>query len=105
MSTRRRRATPPALDAALQERIHRLWDELAAFEAAESDAALMPREELTQKLGRELLAFCDQPQEVAATMRRLREGQSLWEFFLFATLGALMVEAYLANVRVRKPKK
>ena len=38
-------------------------------------------------------------------MRRLREGQSLWEFFLFATLGALMVEAYLANVRVRKPKK
>ena len=40
-STRRRRGPAPALDAALQERVHRLWDELAAFEAAESDAALM----------------------------------------------------------------
>src|SRR5437588_284298 len=29
-----------ALDAELQERIHVLWDELAAFEAAENDAAL-----------------------------------------------------------------
>ena len=38
-NTRRRRGTPPA--AALQERIHVLWDELAAFEAAQSDAALM----------------------------------------------------------------
>lgn len=33
--------SPLALDPALQERIHSLWDELAAFEAAESDGALM----------------------------------------------------------------
>jgi DNA-binding CsgD family transcriptional regulator len=31
---------PPALDASLQERIHSLWDELAAFEAARSDLAV-----------------------------------------------------------------
>jgi DNA-binding CsgD family transcriptional regulator len=33
--------TPAAIDADLQERIHCLWDELATFEAAKSDAALM----------------------------------------------------------------
>jgi len=30
---------PPHLDAALQERIHQLWDEVSAFEASEWDAA------------------------------------------------------------------
>ena len=33
--------TPPPLDAELQERIHILWDELAAFEAAQGDVALL----------------------------------------------------------------
>lgn len=33
--------TPPTVDPAAQERIHRLWDELATFEAAKSDDALM----------------------------------------------------------------
>lgn len=32
---------PPSTDAGLQERIHLLWDELAAFEAARNDDALM----------------------------------------------------------------
>lgn len=31
---------PPALDVAVQERIHTLWDELAAFEAADNDKAV-----------------------------------------------------------------
>jgi DNA-binding CsgD family transcriptional regulator len=34
-------ATPPAVDAAWQNRIYCLWDELATFEAAKSEAALM----------------------------------------------------------------
>jgi DNA-binding CsgD family transcriptional regulator len=38
-NTRRRGVAPP--DARVQERIHNLWDELAAFEAAESETALM----------------------------------------------------------------
>lgn len=29
--------TPPAVDIALQERIHPLWDELSTFEAAKSE--------------------------------------------------------------------
>jgi DNA-binding CsgD family transcriptional regulator len=37
----RARRTPLAMDAALQERIHCVWDRMAAFEAAESDAALL----------------------------------------------------------------
>lgn len=34
-------STPPLADVALQERIHCLWDELSAYEAARSEAALM----------------------------------------------------------------
>lgn len=34
-------ATPPAVDVGLQERIHRLWDELSEFEAAKNEDALM----------------------------------------------------------------
>ena len=42
MTTRTdRKATAPAIDGGLQERIYALWDELATFEAARSDAALM----------------------------------------------------------------
>ncbi|MHB8734937.1 MAG: helix-turn-helix transcriptional regulator [Terriglobales bacterium] len=43
MTTVRRRrppATPLVLDATLRERIHCLWDKLAAFEAADNDNAL-----------------------------------------------------------------
>ena len=36
-----RRGTPPTPDAELPERIHCLWDELAAFEAAQIDGALL----------------------------------------------------------------
>jgi DNA-binding CsgD family transcriptional regulator len=32
---------PPTLDTKLRERIHTLWDELAAYEAAQADLALM----------------------------------------------------------------
>jgi DNA-binding CsgD family transcriptional regulator len=35
------RATPPVVEAAVQERIHLLWDELAGYEAAKGEAALM----------------------------------------------------------------
>lgn len=42
MSSRARATVPtPPADARVRERIHRLWDELAAFEAAESEAALL----------------------------------------------------------------
>src|SRR5437868_14873630 len=34
------RKTSPALDAELQERIHSLWDDLASFEAAQSEVAV-----------------------------------------------------------------
>jgi DNA-binding CsgD family transcriptional regulator len=36
-----RRRMPEPLDAALLDRIHNLWDELAAFEAAQTDVALL----------------------------------------------------------------
>jgi DNA-binding CsgD family transcriptional regulator len=41
MSMPTRLPLPPTVDAGAQERIHCLWDELAAYEAARSEAALM----------------------------------------------------------------
>ena len=41
MKVQNKQTTPPLVDAGLQERIHCLWDELSAYEAARNEAALM----------------------------------------------------------------
>jgi hypothetical protein len=69
----------------------------------ESDAATLSREELTQRLGAEVLVYCDDPEDVGGAVRRRREGQSLGPFLLIAVLVALMLESYFANCRGRKP--
>jgi hypothetical protein len=69
----------------------------------ESDAATLTAEELTRRLGREVLVYVENPEEVTSTVRRLREGESLWSLFLAAALACLMLEAYIANCRGRKP--
>jgi Aerotolerance regulator N-terminal/von Willebrand factor type A domain len=63
----------------------------------ESDSAQLAREELTSRFGSELMVYCERPEDLPETIRRLREGISLWEPFLWAVLLALLVEAYLAN--------
>ncbi len=69
----------------------------------ECDATAVSREELAGRFGRWPVVFCDEPEELVATVRRLREGRSLWGVFLAAVLVGLLVEAYLANCRGRKP--
>jgi hypothetical protein len=59
----------------------------------------MPVEELRKKFGKEPVLVCEGPDDVAATLQRLREGQGLWEVFLAAVLAGLVLEAYLANRR------
>jgi hypothetical protein len=69
----------------------------------ESDPAVLTQEELTRRLGPETLVFCDDPDDVAGVIHRLREGQSLWELFLGLALGVLMLEVWLANGRRARP--
>jgi len=68
----------------------------------EHDVATLTQEDLAKRLGT-TLSYCDNPEELGSALRRLREGQSLWEFFLAAVLVSLLLEAYLANCRGRKP--
>jgi hypothetical protein len=70
---------------------------------AECDATLLEREDLVRHFGRSPLVYCEKPEELPAAIRRLREGQSLWEVFLAAVLAGLVLESYLANQRGRKP--
>jgi hypothetical protein len=65
----------------------------------EADAATTPVEELRKKFGKEPVLVCEGPNDVASTLRRLREGQGIWEVFLAAVLAGLVLEAYLANRR------
>lgn len=68
-------------------------------DAAEVDSATVSQHELLEKLGPRPVVFCDHPSDLAETVRRLREGESLWELFLLAVLAALVAETFVGNRR------
>jgi hypothetical protein len=82
----------------------RQWAFAVNGDPAESDPETLSREELAQRFGEEPLLYCETPQDVQGAIRRLREGQSLWELFLGLVLAGLVLEAYLSNCRGRKPE-
>jgi hypothetical protein len=63
----------------------------------ECDPAVTTAEELKGRFGRHPFVVCDNPDDLAGTIHRLREGKSLWEVFLAAVLAGLVFEAFLAN--------
>jgi hypothetical protein len=67
------------------------------IDPAESDPTMLSREELKARLGAYPAVFCQNPDALTETIRRLREGVGLWEWFLAAVLIALVAEVYLAN--------
>jgi len=67
------------------------------IDPAESDPATVTQAELQARFGTRPLLFCANPNDLAATIERLREGTSLWEWFLAAVLIALVLEVFLAN--------
>jgi len=67
------------------------------IDPAESDPATVTQAELQARFGTRPLLFCDNPSDLAGTIERLREGTSLWEWFLAAVLIALVLEVFLAN--------
>ena len=67
------------------------------IDPAESDPATLTRQELQSRFGDRPLVYCENPDDLADTITRLREGTSLWELFLAAVLVGLVVEVFLAN--------
>ena len=71
------------------------------IDPAESDPATVTQADLQARFGTRPLLFCDNLDELAVTIERLREGTSLWEWFLAAVLIALVLEVFLANRRAQ----
>ena len=69
------------------------------IDPAESDPATLTGPELRARFGTRPLLVCESPEQLAETMQRLREGTSLWEWFLAAVLIGLVLEVFLANRR------
>ncbi len=67
------------------------------IDPAESDPASVTQADLQARFGTRPLLFCDNPSDLAGTIERLREGTSLWEWFLAAVLIGLVLEVFLAN--------
>ena len=67
------------------------------IDPAESDPATVTQADLQARFGTRPLLFCDNPSDLAGTIERLREGTSLWEWFLAAVLIGLVLEVFLAN--------
>ncbi len=67
------------------------------IDPAQSDPATVTQADLQARFGTRPLLFCANPNDLAATIERLREGTSLWEWFLAAVLIALVLEVFLAN--------
>ena len=69
------------------------------IDPAESDPATIAGPELQARFGTRPLLLCENPEQLAETIQRLREGTSLWEWFLAAVLIGLVLEVFLANRR------
>jgi len=63
----------------------------------EADPAKIEPEELRERFAPTPLVFADNPDDLSSTFAWLREGTSLWEWFLAAVLIALVFEPLLAN--------
>lgn len=63
----------------------------------EIEPAKIQREELQKLFGKTPLIFADNPDDLSSTFAWLREGKSLWGFFLAAVLIALVFETFISN--------
>lgn len=63
----------------------------------EADPVKMPEEELRKRLGPRPLVVAENPDDLSSTFALLREGKSLWSFFLGAVLFVLVFETFLSN--------
>ena len=63
----------------------------------ESVPTKLDRAKLQEYLGRTPLVFAEDPDDLSSTFQWLREGKSLWEWFLSGVLVFLVFETFLSN--------
>ena len=68
------------------------------LDGSETDAKVVAHDELEERLGGIPMVFADDPEDLSSTFRKLREGESLWEFFLAGVLLALVFETFISNL-------
>ena len=67
------------------------------FDPDEAVDTPVDREDLRERFGRTELVVADNPEDLSATLRSIREGKSLWTLFLAVVLCALVFETFLSN--------
>ncbi len=67
-------------------------------DADEALPAAIGREEMQERFGHTPIVFADDPDDLASTFRKLRQGESLWEMVLAAVLLALVFETFISNL-------
>ncbi|MHB8899908.1 MAG: BatA domain-containing protein [Thermoguttaceae bacterium] len=68
------------------------------LDAEEIDPATIGHEEIRKRLGGTPVVFADDPEDLSSMFRKLREGESLWEFVLAGVLLALVFETFISNL-------
>ena len=63
----------------------------------EADPTKIDPEDLKERFGGTALVFADDPEDLTSTFKTLREGTSLWGWFLTAVLAGLVFETFLSN--------
>ena len=72
------------------------------LDGTETAQAITTAGTLQAAFGERPLILCAEPSELASTISKLREGESLLEAFLMAVLIALILESYVANRRIER---
>ncbi|MEX0818504.1 MAG: hypothetical protein WD070_02890, partial [Pirellulaceae bacterium] len=72
------------------------------LDSAETAQAITTADTLQASFGERPLVLCADPSDLASTISKLREGESLLEVFLIAVLIALVAESYIANRRIEQ---
>jgi len=72
------------------------------LDSSETAQALISPDHLQTSFGERPLVWCADPSDLASTISKLREGESLLEAFLVAVLIALVAESYEANRRIEQ---
>jgi hypothetical protein len=68
------------------------------LDADETSPATISREEIEKRFGGTPIVFADDPEDLSSTFRKLREGESLWEFLLGCVLLVLVFETFISNL-------
>ncbi|MEO8495273.1 MAG: BatA and WFA domain-containing protein [Planctomycetota bacterium] len=72
------------------------------LDGTETAQAITTADTLQVTFGERPLVLCADPSDLASTISKLREGESLLEAFLIAVIIALIAESYIANRRIEK---